>query len=247
MNEQDLKVKAVHSHAKQAVLLYPYSISVLVGGGWSTPRPGRFTAGKESRYPRTGGWVGHGAALDVSEKSRLHRGFESQTMQPVVSLDTDYAIPAALRYLYNENYRFCTLYISSSSLPGGGGGGKRRWCTGTQTFSNQLYDSQIHCAKQLTGCWPRSVYECYLQLHLFNMRNHVFAVTYLKNFKPVIIQTAYAEGIFHRMEHRSGSVSQHRTKTKNFNLKYMVSAHPTTGATGCPSWKDLNDLGKHDR
>ena len=189
MKEQDLKVKAVHSHAKQAVLLYPNSTSVLVRGGWPTPRPGRFTAGKESRYPlhrRLGGPRGRsGCVWKISPPP----GFESRTMQPVVSLYTDYAIPAALRYLYTENYRFCTLYISSSSLPGeeGWGGRKRCWCTRTQTFSNQLYDNQLHCAKQLTGCSPRSVYECFLQLHLFNMRNHVFAVTYLKHSKSVII------------------------------------------------------------
>ena len=50
-------------------------------------------------------------------------GFESRTMQPVVSLDTDYAIPAALRYLYTEYYGFCTLHNSSSSLPVG----RRGW------------------------------------------------------------------------------------------------------------------------
>ena len=187
IKEQDLKLKAVHSHAKQAVLLYPYSISVLVRGEWPTPRPERFTAGKESRYPLHRRLVGPRDRSGCVRKVSPPPGLESRTMQPVASLDTDYANPAALRYLYTENDRFCTLYISSSSLPGGGSGGKRCWCTRTQTFSNQLYDSQLHCAKQLTGCSPRSVYECFLQLHLFNMRNHVFAVTYLKHFKSVII------------------------------------------------------------
>jgi hypothetical protein len=36
---------------------YSYTLSLtsaLGGGGWSTPRPGRFTPGKETRYPLAG-------------------------------------------------------------------------------------------------------------------------------------------------------------------------------------------------
>ena len=99
----------------QGVLKLKKIIPAPKGAGWPAPRPGRFTAGTESRrlcWPRGRS----GCVREISPPP----GFESRTMQPVVSLDIDYAIPAALRYLYTENYRFCTLYISSSSLPGGG-------------------------------------------------------------------------------------------------------------------------------
>jgi hypothetical protein len=44
------------------------------GGGWSAPRPGRFT-------PRAG--------LDVCEKSHPPPGFDPRAVQPVVSRDSD--------------------------------------------------------------------------------------------------------------------------------------------------------------
>ena len=51
-----LKVKVSQSHAMLAqrggeVLLYSFLTSALDGGGWSTPRPSRFTPGKDARHP----------------------------------------------------------------------------------------------------------------------------------------------------------------------------------------------------
>ena len=42
-------------------------------GGWSTPRHGRFTPGKDLVPHCTGGWVGLRAALDGCGKFRPHR------------------------------------------------------------------------------------------------------------------------------------------------------------------------------
>ena len=61
----------------------------LDGGGWSAPRPGRFTLGKETRCPlyrRLGGapgpvWTGA-------------ENLDPRTVQPVASRYTGYAIPA---------------------------------------------------------------------------------------------------------------------------------------------------------
>jgi len=68
--------------------------SVLDGGGWSAPRPGRFTPGKETRYPlhrRMGGPHGRsGRVWKISPTS----GFDPRIVQPVASLCTGYAIPA---------------------------------------------------------------------------------------------------------------------------------------------------------
>jgi hypothetical protein len=58
-------------------------------GGWSTPRPGRFTPGKETRYPlyrRLGGPQGRsGRVRKISPPS----GFDPRTVQLVASRYTD--------------------------------------------------------------------------------------------------------------------------------------------------------------
>jgi hypothetical protein len=41
-----------------------------MGNGWLTPRPGRFTHGKETRYHCTASWVGPRTGLDRYGKSR---------------------------------------------------------------------------------------------------------------------------------------------------------------------------------
>jgi hypothetical protein len=63
--------------------------STLDESGWSTSRPGRFTAGKVTRYPlyrRLGGvWTGM--------ENLAPPGFDPRTLQPVASRYTDYAVP----------------------------------------------------------------------------------------------------------------------------------------------------------
>ena len=63
--------------------------SALNEGGWSTPRPGRFTPGKETRYPlyrRLGGPQGRsGRVLKISPPP----GFDPWTVQLVASRYTD--------------------------------------------------------------------------------------------------------------------------------------------------------------
>ena len=63
--------------------------SALDGGGWSTPRPGRFTPGKHPGIQCIEGWVGPRAGLDGGEKSRLQPGFDPRTVQPVARRYTD--------------------------------------------------------------------------------------------------------------------------------------------------------------
>ena len=63
--------------------------SALDGGGWSTPRNGRFNPGKETRYPlhrRLGGPQGRFGRVRKME-------FDPRTVQPVASHYTDCAIP----------------------------------------------------------------------------------------------------------------------------------------------------------
>jgi hypothetical protein len=64
--------------------------SALDGGGWSIPRPGRFTPGKETRYPlyrRLGGPQGRSGR--VREISLPPPGLDPRTVQPVASRYTD--------------------------------------------------------------------------------------------------------------------------------------------------------------
>ena len=66
--------------------------SVLDGGGWSTPRPGCFTPGKETWYPlcrRLGGPQGRSGRV---RKISHPPAFDPRTVQPVASRYTDYAI-----------------------------------------------------------------------------------------------------------------------------------------------------------
>jgi hypothetical protein len=90
-------------------------------GGWSTPRPGRFIPGKETRYPlyrRLGrpqdwsGWV-----LKISPPT----GFDPRTVQLVPSRYTDYAIPAFkfynfLMYFVTCHSKVCQKFSSNISF-----------------------------------------------------------------------------------------------------------------------------------
>ena len=63
-------------------------------GGWSAPRPGRFTPGK-TRYPlyrRLGGPQGRSGRV---RKISPSPGFDHLIVQPVASRYTDWAIPAS--------------------------------------------------------------------------------------------------------------------------------------------------------
>jgi hypothetical protein len=51
-------------------------------GGGSAPRPGRFTPGKETRYPLYGRLVGLGTVLAGYRKSRSHRGSNPGSSNP---------------------------------------------------------------------------------------------------------------------------------------------------------------------
>jgi hypothetical protein len=58
-------------------------------GGWSTTRPGRFTPGKETRYPmyrKLGGPQGRSGRL---RKISPPPGFDPRTVKPVASRYTD--------------------------------------------------------------------------------------------------------------------------------------------------------------
>jgi hypothetical protein len=55
--------KAQGGGGVRGIALHSLDLGTLEGGGWSVPRPGRFTPGIHC----TGGWVGPRAGLDVCE------------------------------------------------------------------------------------------------------------------------------------------------------------------------------------
>ena len=106
-------------------------------GGWLTPRPGRFTRGKETRYPlyrRLGRPQGRsGQVRKISPPS----GFNPRTVQPVASRYTDWAIPAhpvnmrtteiTLKLIEDLHSMPCLWDPSSSAYKDGN---KNKWCHG---------------------------------------------------------------------------------------------------------------------
>ena len=70
------------------------STSALDGGGWSTPRPGRFTPGKETRYPFYGRLSRRQVRSGRVRKISPPLGFDPRIVQSIASGNTVWAIPA---------------------------------------------------------------------------------------------------------------------------------------------------------
>ena len=76
--------------------------SALYGGGWSTPRPSRFTTGEVTRYAlygRVGGPQGRSGRV---RKNSPPPEFDPRTVQPVASRYIDYVTPAHGWSVINE-------------------------------------------------------------------------------------------------------------------------------------------------
>jgi hypothetical protein len=103
------------------VYIYVLLTLALVGGEWSTSRPGRFTPGKRASGTRwIGGWVGPRAGLDAMDRRKILPPQDSNTdpsvVQPVASRYTDCAIPApAWHSAYRENLTFTLLLGDAAS------------------------------------------------------------------------------------------------------------------------------------
>jgi hypothetical protein len=70
------------------VQLYSFLTSALEGGGWSSPRPGRFTPGKDPvPIVQEAGWAP--GPVWTWRKISLPQGFDPRTVQPVASFYTD--------------------------------------------------------------------------------------------------------------------------------------------------------------
>ena len=88
-------------------------------GGWSILRSGRFTSGKDTvpQYRRLGGLCGRCRRLwKISPQSEL----EPQTVQPLATRYTRYAIPAACSFIFIFKLFFpLRRYFPSGRIPSG--------------------------------------------------------------------------------------------------------------------------------
>jgi hypothetical protein len=94
------------------VQLCPFSTSVLEGGGWLSPCPGRFTPGKLDPVPIVQEAEGVSGPVWTGPKNLAQRGFEFRTCQPAASSYTNYAIPAPIWQVNNS--KFVVLFLSYS-------------------------------------------------------------------------------------------------------------------------------------
>jgi hypothetical protein len=81
---------------------YNYTLSLtlaLVGGGWSTPRPGRFTPGERPGTHFIEGWVDSMAGLDRCGKSRTS-GIRSPDRAARSELLYQLRYPGSLKFIY---------------------------------------------------------------------------------------------------------------------------------------------------
>ena len=132
-------------------------------GGWSTPRPGRFTPGKETRYPlyrRLGGPQGRSGWL---RKISSPPGFDPRTVQPVVSRHTDYAIPAH-HYLVIQYWNWHSVHQNITP-----------YILCIRRFSPS------NCALNFTSFHDSDTF--------LNSRQYIFVKAHLVNEKPIIATT----------------------------------------------------------
>jgi len=98
-------------------------------GGWSTPRPGRFTPGKETRYPLCRRLDGTQGLFERVRKISPVPGLHPRTVQPIVSRYTDAILshpthqtkkvncrPGNLKKLFNHHPPYTHFFKVDSSL-----------------------------------------------------------------------------------------------------------------------------------
>jgi hypothetical protein len=93
-------VKAQRGGRRIAQLLF--LVSALDRGGWSAPRPSRFTPGKETRYPLHRWFSGPQDPSGRVRKTSLLRRFDPRTAQLLVSRYTGSAITARISKLHTK-------------------------------------------------------------------------------------------------------------------------------------------------
>ena len=95
---------------------YRYSTTVsltlaLEAGGWSTPRPGRFTPRKKTRYPYYKRLGGHQGRSGWVQKISHPPAFCPRTVHSVWNLCTKFAV--TILYLCSKKRRQYSVYIFS--------------------------------------------------------------------------------------------------------------------------------------
>jgi hypothetical protein len=83
----------------------------LEAGGWSIPLPGRFTPGKETRYPFYKRLGGHQSRCGWVQKISHPPEFRPRTVQSVWKLYTNFAV--TISNLFSKERRQYSIYIFS--------------------------------------------------------------------------------------------------------------------------------------
>jgi hypothetical protein len=121
-------------------------------GGWSPPRPGRFTPGKENRYPfyrRLGGPQGRfGGLRNISPAP----GFDHRTFQPVASRYTDYAIPDHYSY---QQINILLFYVFIHKIT------KYLFVGFSHTTRRSSFPFLYHCGSNM-ACPSQLFYYCFV-------------------------------------------------------------------------------------
>ena len=82
--------------------------------GWSIPRPSRFAAEKENRYPLYRKLGGPRDRYWWMRKSSPPPGFDPRTVHPVASPYTDWAIPYVLNSTrYSNKFNLLLIYLKN--------------------------------------------------------------------------------------------------------------------------------------
>jgi hypothetical protein len=108
------------------VQIYSFLNSALDRGGWSTPRPGLFTPGKDNLYQLYRKLGGPKGPSGQAQKSCPPQEFDPRSVQPLVSHYTDWAILAldidAIQYfrrvLVTTGNSLLIVRSNGSGLPG---------------------------------------------------------------------------------------------------------------------------------
>ena len=145
-------VQAVWPIKGVEVQLCSFMTTALEGGEGSASRPGRSLPPGKTWYPFYRGWMGSRVGLDRCGKSRPTPGFDPQTVQPVASRYTDWAIPAHSHYLTYSHIHWHSRAAS-------------HFIQFTNHISQYLPRSTSH-AVPLTQYLPRSTSHAVPQTHI---------------------------------------------------------------------------------
>ena len=112
------KNNKIHGWKKISLITFlPHHVALLLHnlgarwGGWSSPRPGRFTCTTHTRYSLYRGLDGPNIRSEREQKNSTPPEFDPQTVQPTERRYTDWSIPAPYIYTYTYIYIYYNKHL----------------------------------------------------------------------------------------------------------------------------------------